>query len=370
MVSENQSPITPWNLASNSSVFTRRVVKVLPPKDEVLALINLSFQGFNIVYPLFDQAVFMHMFETLGTSTSDPAWWACLNVVLALTHRIHDKMTLEKEGDDEAWGYFQNALAVSDQLTAMNSSLMSVQALLGMSLVLMGTPNHGQVSILISSAIKLAHGMGLHSRSQGSSFSDVEIEQRKRVFWVAYCLDKEISLQTGQPPTQDEDNMDIDLPFGNIGAPIRPGESEYVDFFNLQVRLAIIQGQIYKRLCSMKAIKQSVTERVMAAKELEAVLQTWRESIPIDYEQYYHKPTFQVPTFDPNLPPVTLQLGYFNSLTAIYGSLPTLPMYHEIQGIEELAEVQVSAPMTYAAEAREAMKLLQTTPQRKYPCVW
>ncbi|PVH68733.1 hypothetical protein DL98DRAFT_629364 [Cadophora sp. DSE1049] len=333
-IPESQMAIASWNLTPVSNVFMRRAFKVLPPKDETLNLIKKFFQGFNSAFPLFDQAAFMSTFESPDTNINDPGWWACLNVVLALTHRFRGATGLDMEEDREAWGYFQNALVVSNQLATMHSTLSSV-------------------------------------RCQEPGLNAAEFEQRKRVFWIAYSLDKDISLQTGQPPTQDDDNMDVELPFKNNGAPTRPDEPNNADFFHFRARLAMIQGQIYKRLCSVKATQQSVTERVMAAKELETMLQIWRASIPINFQQDCFRPNLQVPTLDPNLRPVILQLAYFNSLTTIYGSLPILPMYNEIQGSEDPVEVHImSAPIACAAEARKAIKLLQATPQRNYACIW
>jgi hypothetical protein len=318
-----------------------------------LNLIKKSFEGFNCAYPLFDPATFMRSFESLDANISDPDWWACLNVVLALTHQFAGTTTMDREEDRESWMYFQNALAVSHQLTTMRSTLMSVQALLGMSIVIMGTPNQSPAFVLTSSAIKLAQNMGLHRRNQDPSLSAAEVEQRKRVFWSAYCLDKDISLQTGQPPAQDEDDMDVELPFENNGAPLRHGEPHSVDFFNFRIRLAMIQGKIYKRLCSVKATKQSTSDRVMAAKELEAMLHTWRASFPVNIQQD-SRPNLQVPTSD--LVPLStgLQLAYFSSLAAIYGSLPML---------------HTSAPVDYVAEARKAIKELQFVPRRRNACI-
>lgn len=274
--------------------------------------------------------------------------------MLALTHQFTGTTTLDREEDRESWRYFQNALAVSHQLTTMPSTLLSVQALLGMSIVIMGTPNQSPAFVLTSSAIKLAQNMGLHRRNQDPGLSAAEIEQRKRVFWSAYCLDKDISLQTGLPPGQGEDDMDVELPFENNGPPLRQGEPHSVDFFNFRIRLAMIQGQIYKRLCSVRATKQPASDRIMAAKELEAMLHTWRASFPVNIQQDYSRSNLQVSTSD--LVPLStgLQLAYFNSLAAIYGSLPMLP---------------TSAPVDYVAEARKAIKKLQFIPRRRNACI-
>jgi hypothetical protein len=335
-----------------------------------LKLIKTSFDGFHPAYPIFDQASFLHKFEYLDTKMSDPGWWACLNVVLALTHRFEESTTSEKHEDLETWGFFQNAFAVSNQLVTMHSTLASVQALLGMALVLQGTPNQGPVSLLTSSAIKLAQRMGLHRRCQDTGLSAAEIEERKRVFWVAYALDKDISLQTGQPPAQDDDNMDVEFPFENYSTLNRPGESNNMDFFTFRVRLALIQGQIYSRLCSVKATRQSPCKRMLAARELESMLLAWRATVPIDFQLDLFGSELELSTSGPFRHPIILQLTYFNSLAIVYGSLPLLPGNCEIKGPDDPLEFRMSAPITYPGEARQVIKLLQAAPRRNFECVW
>lgn len=346
--------MSPWQDVSQNNITARQAFNVLPPKDKVLGLIEESFRGFNSAYPLFDEAAFKCSFESFDTKISDPGWWACLNVVLALTHRFKGTTTLEKEEDREAWGYFQNALAVSNQLITMHSTLSCVQALLAMVMVIQGTPNQGPVGLLISTAIKLAQRMGLHRRYQQPGPSPAEIEERKRVFWIAYALDKDISLQTGQPPTQDDDDMDVELPFENTS-------SNNMDQFYFRIRLAMIQGQIYKRLFSVKASRQSYPERVVAAKQLVATLQSWKANVPIQFLREYAGPNRHGPFSNPRGQPIILQLAYFNSLSTIYGFLPVFPMYRELQGPSD---------PDIACEARKAIKLLQVTPRRNYACIW
>lgn len=369
---ENQLAVSFGTTMSASEVFTRPGFKALPPKEETLKLIAESFQGFNSPFPLFDQAAFMHRFESTEPNTNDPSWWACLNIVLALTHRFRDSTSPDKNEVHDAWGYLQNALAVVNLLTTMQSTLLSVQALLGMAIVLQGSSHQGPVSVLTASAIKLAQRLGMNRDWYPPGLSVAEIEQRKRVFWLAYCLDKDISLQTGQPPTQNEDDMDMEVPSKIDGTPFGPDDPKSVDFFNSRIRLALIQGQIYKRLCSVKAAKQSGNERVRAAKELQVALQTWKSGVPIDFEDGYRATTLQWGCSDPNLHPVTviLKLTFFNSLATIYSSLPTFPRYREIYGTEDPAEYLMSASITHVAEARTVIKLLQVTPKRHYACIW
>ena len=61
-------------------------------------------------------------------------------------------------------------------------------------LFLQGTPNPQPAFFLVAAAIRLSHSIGLHKRGSGFGLNPVEAEQRKRVFWIAYCLDKEYAL--------------------------------------------------------------------------------------------------------------------------------------------------------------------------------
>ena len=345
-------------------------MKALPPKDKFLNLVEQSFQGLYPAFPLFDRAKFMSTFDSSGTNINDLGQWACLNVVLALSPQFLHVTAHDTEEDWETWNYFENAFAVVNQLMAMSATLWSVQALLGMALLTQGTPNQSPVSLLTSAAVKLAQELGLHRKCEDPNISTAEIEERKRVFWIAYILDKDISLQMGQSSTQDDDDMDVELPSENDGVSIDSGESS-VGFLIFRARLAIIQGQIYKRLCSVKATQQSVAERIRAAGELEDTLQSWRASVPAGLIGDPPGPPVQTPIPGLSMNPIVLQLLYFNSVDTIYKALPAPPMYVGPEGTAYAIELQLlSTPLIHVAEARKAIRLVQVTPRRRYACIW
>jgi hypothetical protein len=348
------------------------IFQQLPSKEKALHLVTLFFQGVNAVHPIFDQDTFMSKFDSaygLDCSDSDPGWWAALNIVLALAYQYWDMPVPDPKEDLEAWGYFQNALAATNQLITRHYTLASVQALLGMAMIMMAMPHQRPITLLTSSAIKIAHDLGLHRQDQYPVLSAVESAERIRVFWVAYSLDKDISLQTRQPPTQGDEDMDIEPPSENDYTPVQPGGIHiHHNLFYFRTRLAIIQGQIYRRLLSVKAGKQSTSERAMAAEDLEMTLQTWRRSVPI--ELFCDSgPALDRSPSETSRHPVYLQLLYFKTLAAIHESLPTFPWYHEIQSSEVRVHI-MSAPVTYPVEARSAIKLFNVTPRKKFACIW
>jgi Fungal specific transcription factor domain len=347
------------------------IFQELPSKEKALHLIPIFFQGINSVYPIFDQITFMSKFDStygLDCSDSDPGWWAALNVVLALAYQQPDMPAPEPQEDLEAWGYFQNALSTTNQLMTRNYTLASVQALLGMAMVMMSMPDQRPIASLTSSAIKIAHNLGLHRQYQYPVLSAVESAERMRVFWVAYSFDKDISLQTREPPTQGDEDMDVELPPENDYVSFQRAGVRH-DLFYFRTRLAIIQGQIYRRLLSVKAGKQSASERATAAEELEITLQTWRRSVPIDLFRDSSSPPLDRSISDTSRHPVFLQLIYFSSLAIIHEALPVFPWYDEIQSSEVGIRV-MSARVTFPGEARSAIKLLNLLPRRRFACVW
>lgn len=124
-----------WKPEIFSDIFARRVFKPLPPKDEALSLFRDFFDNFNCLLPLFHEPTFMHLVER--QYSRDPyegsGWWASINVVLAISHRLRVMSHLVPQDEDKkAWLYLKNAMGVLTELTMRNTDLLSVQALLGM----------------------------------------------------------------------------------------------------------------------------------------------------------------------------------------------------------------------------------------------
>jgi hypothetical protein len=95
--------------------------------------------------PLFDQSIFMQLYEQQYSPNPppSPAWYATLNIVLALgslTDSLgeHDSdldLALDKSDEHNAQlaskRYFKNACRVFTELVFTTNSILAVQALLG-----------------------------------------------------------------------------------------------------------------------------------------------------------------------------------------------------------------------------------------------
>ncbi|KAL8630922.1 hypothetical protein Q9189_003339 [Teloschistes chrysophthalmus] len=325
-----------WRPEIFGDLFSRRTFMPVPPKQEALSLCKDYFENFNCMFPLFHEPTFMHLVEKQYSRQpyDGSGWWASFNIALAIAHRLRVMNNLvPQEEDNKAWMYLKNAMGVLTELTMRNLDLLSVQALLGMAMFLMGTPNPQPSFFLVAAAIRLANSIGLHKRGSGFNLNPVEIEQRKRVFWIAYLLDKDICLRSGRPPAQDDDDMNVELPsedpIDNIGnIPLADGKGK-TNLFRLMASFAVIESKVYKQLYSTKASKQSDGALLNTIGELDKELEEWKDAIPIDI-----RPEHEIKAAHPPLVLhiVVLHFAYYNCLTTIHLNFLSLLAITEEQG--------------------------------------
>lgn len=334
-----------------------------------------TFRSFNRFFPIFDEQEFLEQFEHQYSESrpSIPAWWACINVVLSLAHRFRAMRTLETAYENaQSCGYVHNALAVVSELSVLRQSLPAIQALLGMAIILQGSPNPQASSVLTATAVRLAHAMGLHRKTQDQSLPAGQTEQRKRVFWILYLLDKDISLRMGQPFAQDDDDMDAELPaetFTDLPLIGLGDEFREINFFNTRIGLAVIQGQVYKRLYSVQATRQTEAQKATVAYELSSVLSYWRNSVPVDFEDNPGQP-LQIPLPTEFLHMLILRFTYVYCLVMVDRHLPSLVLTPNNTQDAEFAGPFMATESLCVIESRKALRLVQVTPSGDYACVW
>ncbi|KAK1238029.1 hypothetical protein MKX08_002608 [Trichoderma sp. CBMAI-0020] len=336
----------------------------LPTKAVAIELIEETFNNYNRFLPLFDEEDFLKEFQ-LKYSTSNPrdaGWWACLNVVLSIAHRLRSIRAKDPTQDHIlAFGYVQNALSVVSELNVSDRSLSAVQALAGMACILQGTPDPEPAAMLVAAALRLAQAMNLHRECSSPGLTESQAEKRRRVFWKVYILDKDISLRTGRPFGQDDDDMDVHLP-SNMNL-----ESGNVDLFNCRIGLALVQGQVYKQLYSVQAGRQTAIQRAIAAQELSSLLSYWKSSAQLELPE--DSTTFSVTQLSGEMiHKVVLRLTYIHCLTMIDHHLL---LTAQSSSNQQLNRSKSSSPSSLCvAESRKAIRLVKSIPQGDCACVW
>ncbi|RSM15872.1 hypothetical protein CEP52_000414 [Fusarium oligoseptatum] len=243
---------------------------MLPPLEEVLPIVDHYFSTFNTVIPLFTQPVFMKVLHTWYNQpqSRDRATWAAIQIVMALGYRTPQLALGETQMKhiERADQCLRNAQTVVSELVTRDQDLLGVQILLGIVMLFQNSRDPKPASVIIGTAVRLAHRLQLHSSNAGELFPAVEAEQRSRVFWIAYTLDKDICLRANTPSCQFDDDVDIPLPT------LAPADSA--------VELAYIEGKVYDLLYSNRANKVHGPERKRRVLRLQTMLDQWYERIP------------------------------------------------------------------------------------------
>ena len=227
------------------------------------------------------------LYESLHSDRQSPAINATVGVVVALTHQ--HRATLHPPGlsfDQETC--ISQILAFSDSgLEDGRPDLLGLQVLLGLLILHQGLPLHGfsVPRALIARVIKLTHRLALHRSSANALFDAETAAQRSRIFWIAYVLDREISMRTQDPPLQHDSDHDVAVPPSTPGRGLvrlttATGREVSFDFFLARIRLARIQGAVYERLYSVRATKQPADAYRRSTRETLALLSDWQATIP------------------------------------------------------------------------------------------
>lgn len=109
----------------------------------------------------------------------------------------------------------------------------------------------------------------------------------RTLFWLAYVLDTELSIRTGQPPAIQDEHCDLTLPVGyeaQLNALLSSDVSDDMflegPLYQSDLRVVKIKSRAYRTLYSPGVINKSDAELVKLIRELDSDLEAWRLSIP------------------------------------------------------------------------------------------
>lgn len=265
----------------------------LPAERPVRQLIDTYLTNINSILPLFDPK---QLTQTVDRWYDSPTqWsrtsWATINVVMAIAQYCSFGQARFGHADFSI-GSVQDCLNKAQyaltEILMGDVELANVQVLLGLVIVFQGTSDIRPSVFLISTALRLCQVLGIH-RSDSDFYRDAtprEALQSRRVFWIAYILDRNIAMRIGQAPIQQDTDINIELP------PMKPDEDAagfintselYQHGFNVfraHVELSQIQGYVYDAVFSVRAQLLSPSERAASCEAIRLLLKDWKGRIP------------------------------------------------------------------------------------------
>lgn len=277
----------------------------LPPLQQVLPLVHLYLDTFNSVLPLFHAETLLRLIhDSYSTAPQhrDPVAWAAINVVLALAHQLC--LTDGKNSKSSA-EHLSNAQLVLSDVALRDVRLLNVQVLVGMVIIVQGSLDLQPALILLATTMRLVHKLGLHNRASSAHLSPAVAKQRANVFWLAYILDKDLSVRSKQPSIQLDDDIDLDLPYPELdesriesegtvsgdsdafaptaGVIATADGTVKMNYFVTRIQLAVIEGGVYDYLHSTRSQKRSPEERSNALESVARALEQWKATIPPEF---------------------------------------------------------------------------------------
>ncbi|KAL3475191.1 fungal-specific transcription factor domain-containing protein [Aspergillus californicus] len=370
------SPWAYWRPDVFYDVFSSKVFKPLPSRAEVFSLLRDYFRTVNLIFPLYHEETFMQLVEWQYTQQTcdDAARWASINIILALAYEYRFSNSQKSEKDREkAWLYYKNAVSVFPELVLRRTDLLSVQALLGMALFLRGNSGSQSTVSIVTAAIRSSHRMGLHREIPRTHLPQVEQEQRKKVFWIAYILDQNISIRLGNAPTQHFDDFDVEFPTDEtMKGLMRTGNKA---FFPQVCRIAVIRSRIYNQFYSARALEnKSTTDICEVVHKFHAELQEWKNDSHFDT---LFKQRGAGEDFLAGFASAGLFLLYYNSLIMIH-RVPLLINYMYQSRADSIPEVDLRLMLNQSSSsaaicvqaARDTLKLVNNLPWGDIAWIW
>lgn len=124
----------------------------------------------------------------------DKVTWAAILVVIALGLRSPTPVNTISSNPEERskWENYcmRNSQSVMSELVAHEQGLLGIQVLLALIMLFYNSSDGRPANILVGTAMKLSQRFQLHLNDSAQHFTAEEIQQRSRVFWIAYILDK------------------------------------------------------------------------------------------------------------------------------------------------------------------------------------
>ncbi|KAK9237661.1 fungal-specific transcription factor domain-containing protein [Lipomyces kononenkoae] len=275
---------------------------ILPTKEVAWQLINAVWDQACVVIRFGHRPTMQRRLDELYSTDPDdytpdqinflPLVYCYLAVGVLFTQDMRDA---ERKDVDEGYRYFVAARKMIDITEARDTD--AIQTVILMIMFLLSTARLSTCYSYIGIALRAALRLGLH-RKVAYSFSPVESEVRKRVFWTIRKMDIHVSAMLGLPRCIDENDIDQEQPLeiddeyitetGILPHPVGVITHQFVA--NVHTRLMSILSHIVEDVYPIKPrtpvaqAGQSATNLVSYIKvvELENDLQHWLDSLPFE----------------------------------------------------------------------------------------
>ncbi|ORX95365.1 hypothetical protein K493DRAFT_301518 [Basidiobolus meristosporus CBS 931.73] len=259
-------------------------------------LLEIYFERFHPYLPLFHKGDFL---RRIYSNDKPPAILVNAALAIACIHSgnsdLYSNPTKVGSSGDV---FFNRAKNLLDKQYRV-SRVTTVQALLLMSIF------SSDGWLFLGMAIRMAQDIGLHRHLKKASRSNmdfIEIENRKRVWWACFVVDRIISASLGRPISIDENDFDTKLvytseeePTGfHRGASMSSDNSQELPspqqahsdvslrYFVQLIKLSFIFGRVLKTIYAVRTLSSSRVSSMLIV--LNKALYEWKSALPSEFD--------------------------------------------------------------------------------------
>lgn len=312
-------PLSPqFTIEESTRPLDRIVLSPLSVGPSELELIERFLGDVCAELPFVRIQWFIDQMRLPGAPTVPAAWWQGItNALVANATYFKASNSPFREVAAYAWTFFRNAYAVLPELILHGDSLGAVQAVMAMAMFMRQSADTRATALLFSLAVRMELSAGIDVKAAlETTPAPLDEENRNRLFWAAFILDMDMTVNTGIPPVHTDEVVTADRPGGHClkhGA-LNPADAlSHGGWEDIVFRLRAELAGIQRRLAT-----QFVTPDQTELFALESEIEAWSLRVPVNIRpDWPDKP--QTPGSDEiaDVSVAVLHMAYYNSVAMI-----------------------------------------------------
>ncbi|KAI9648203.1 hypothetical protein NHQ30_002835 [Ciborinia camelliae] len=276
-----------------------RIEKVdLPPRSDGITYAQWYFRVINPYCPILHRGTFMRLLirmyddPNFRPTTAENVTVHMLFAIMFFQYATRNSEDTEQQStlNSQSNMHYHYCLGMFYQL-ACSHTVQDVQALALICMHLRNFPKPGASWKLARMAMTLAIELGLHRSIKrwapdSNTLSELDIEMRRRTFWVILTVNVTLSGKLGRPMPLRNEDYDVEIP-SPIDDDYVPGEGvESPHPIKCNHEIGIQAFRIIPCYLELYATIYSISRRpetyVATVNRLEAKVRAWKEELPLE----------------------------------------------------------------------------------------
>jgi hypothetical protein len=298
---------SPKSVQSSPYESTLPVQIDLPPKEAAIELCRNTLDDCcALMRPLHRPTFFKRVHAVYETDPEQytnehmkflPLLYAVLAVGFLFSNPDNENTMLDLKGYNEAIEQGYRFLEASKQMLDITDcrDLRTIQTVFFMILFLQSSAKLATCYAYIGIALRACCRLGLHRKLPTNKFNPIELEERKRIFWIIRKIDTYVGGMLGLPQMLSDEDIDQELPaeihdecITEDGIqPMPTGTFSLIKATNAHTRLTFIYRKVVRYIYPIKnsptsTINGNYTISHGRIRELERDLQVWMDELPVE----------------------------------------------------------------------------------------